>query len=355
MIIHEDCRHFRGTVPCAPHKEHGVHCDGCSFYDRVSSNILIIKLGAIGDVIRTTPLLRRLIKERAHAKIWWLTRTPEIVPPLVDVRLPFTLESVLTLGETNFELAVNLDKDPEACAVMNRVHARVKRGFHLANGICRPIDDLAQHKFETGLFDDLNKANQKSYLEEIFEIAGFRFEGEQYLLPFNRWEDKRWKFAKGKKIVGLNTGCGGRWTSRLWPEPYWAKLAAGLKKKGYEVVLLGGPQEHERNLRLARKSKARYFGHYPLNGFINLVDRCDLVVTAVTMAMHITIGLHKKIVLFNNIFNRREFELYGLGEILEPDFACDCFFSPTCKNDCMQYLKPDRVLRTVEKLLPKKK
>ena len=36
----------------------------------------------------------------------------------------------------------------------------------------------------------------------------------------------------------------------------------------------------------------------------------DLVVTAVTMAMHIALGLGKKLVLFNNIFNPHEFELY---------------------------------------------
>ncbi len=56
------------------------------------------------------------------------------------------------------------------------------------------------------------------------------------------------------------------------------------------------------------------------------------------MATHITIGLSKRIVLFNNIFNHHEFELYGLGEILKPDFDCTCYYSPVCPNDCMQYL-----------------
>jgi ADP-heptose:LPS heptosyltransferase len=258
------------------------------------------------------------------------------------------------LEETPFDLALNLDKDIEACAVMNRVKAETKRGFMLKNGLCSPIDDSSRTKFETGIFDDVSKANSKSYLDEIFEISGYEFHGERYILPYEPIADKRWKFVKGKKVVGLNTGCGGRWMSRLWPEAYWAQLALKLKKNGYEVVLLGGEQEDRLNRRLAKKTKARYFGFYPLAGFISLINRCDLVVTAVTMAMHITIGLEKKIVLFNNIFNRNEFELYGLGEILEPDFECDCYFSPTCKNNCMQYLKPERVVSSVRKLLPKK-
>ena len=69
------------------------------------------------------------------------------------------------------------------------------------------------------------------------------------------------------------------------------------------------------------------------------------------MAMHITIGLRKKIVLFNNTFNPREFELYGLGEILEPEFNCSCYYSPVCPNNCMQYLRVDSVLESCTRLL----
>src|SRR5207249_851233 len=60
-----DCRFFRGDIPCSPHKEHGVHCvdaDGnsCPYYDPTTKRFLVTKLGAIGDVIRTTPLLHKL-------------------------------------------------------------------------------------------------------------------------------------------------------------------------------------------------------------------------------------------------------------------------------------------------------
>ena len=351
MILKTDCRFFRGDVPCKPHKQYGVHCDGCSYYDPVDMNILIIKLGAIGDVIRTTPLLHRLNKEFPHAKIWWLTHTPEMIPPSVDVPMKLALENIIFLRSIGFDILYNLDKDREACALAVQIAAKVKKGFTLVNGVCAPIDQSAEAKFFTGVFDDVNKANMKSYPQELFEICGFAFNGEKYILPFQPWKDKRWKLNRKKKTVGLNTGCGGRWTSRLWPEKYWITAAKALKKAGFEVLLLGGEQEHKKNLKLAKASGAKYFGHYPLNQFINLVDQCDLVVTAVTMAMHITIGLNKKIVLFNNIFNKHEFELYGLGEILEPEFDCTCYFSPTCPNDCMQYLYPDRVVKTIRRLL----
>ena len=84
------------------------------------------------------------------------------------------------------------------------------------------------------------------------------------------------------------------------------------------------------------------------------MNQCDLVVTGVTMAMHITLGLGKKIVLLNNIFNKYEFELYGLGTIIEPDKPCLCYFQPTCTNPeyrCMEHLPVKNVVAACDRLL----
>lgn len=137
----------------------------------------------------------------------------------------------------------------------------------------------------------------------------------------------------------------------MWPEKNWIELSKKLSKKGFNVLLLGGDEEHEKNLRISAVSGALYLNHFPLKQFIDEVNQCDLIVSAVTMTMHLAIGLNKKLVLFNNTFNRYEFELYGLGEILEPEFDCDCYYAPECQNDCMQYIYVDRVVRTCEKLL----
>jgi heptosyltransferase-2 len=349
-----DCRQFRGDVPCKPHKLHAVHCldetgNPCRYYDPTDKKILIIKLGVIGDVIRTTPLLRKLKEVEPRAEIWWLTRTPEVIPQPVDVILPLRLESMVILQAVSFDTIYNLDKDKEAGALCSLLSGQTKKGFTLETGKAFPIDAMAEHKYLTGVFDDLSQANTKSYQQEIFEMCGFTFSGEKYMLP--EMDGYEWKISRQKKIVGLNTGCGSRWPSRLWPERHWLSLARKLKKAGYLPLLLGGEPEHGKNVRLAKQSGARYFGYFPLPQFMSEVNQCDLVVTVVTMAMHITIGLGKKIVLLNNIFNRNEFELYGLGEILEPDFECTCFYSPTCPNNCMQYLSVEKVFDSCVRLL----
>jgi len=348
--VHPDCRHFVGHIPCRPHKLHGVHCEGCPHYDPTDFNVLIIKLGAIGDVIRTTPLLTRIRRDHPRAFITWLSLTPEVLPDTVDRKMGFELKSIVSLTAQHFDLLINLDKDLEACALATTIHARVKKGFVLVGEKPMNADEAGYHKLLTGLFDDTNKQNTKSYPEEIFEICGYSFEGERYILQL---PDKRPAFdiPEGVRIVGLNTGCGGRWVTRLWPDERWVNLAKGLREAGYWPLFLGGEAEHEKNLRLAGESKAAYLGHFSLQDFFCLVDRCELVVTAVTMGLHIAIGLGKKVVLFNNIFNPHEFELYGLGEILSPGFDCEGCFKPVCADTCMERISVEDTLAAVKRLM----
>jgi ADP-heptose:LPS heptosyltransferase len=348
MKINVDCRHYRGDIPCRPHKLHGVHCPDCPHYDPMKGRILILKLGAIGDVIRTTPILRKLKEKFPRSEIHWLTHTPEVLPSMVDRAFRFTAEHVEILKNTSYHLLLNLDKDRETCALSLAIEAKKKMGFTLREGKCHPLEKRAEDKWMTGLFDDFNKRNDKSYPREIFEMCGYAFNGEEYVLEAPG--KSHWKIPKNGRVVGLNTGCGARWTTRLWPKKYWIQLAKTLTKDGYTVVLLGGEQEHEKNKKIAQLTKARYLGHFSLPVFIDLIDHCDIVVTAVTMALHLAVGLKKKIVLFNNIFNPKEFELYGRGVILEPGKTCQCCFMNECSSPCMELIRPERVRRAVREL-----
>ncbi|MCC7301974.1 MAG: glycosyltransferase family 9 protein [Bacteroidia bacterium] len=356
FYIRTDCRYYRGDLPCAPHKEHGYHCKDCPSYDRVGKRILVIKLGAIGDVIRTTPLVRRFREEYPDCYITWLTLTPAILPKKgIDEIVPFNLAGITWLQEASFDIAVNLDKEKEAGALLAGISAELKFGYILKNNVIQPANPMAFHKFNTGMFDDVSKANTLSYCEEIFNICGWKYKGEEYLFDDHSDKGFKWKIGnRGKKIVGLNTGCGGRWTTRLWPNGHWINMVKKLKQAGYFPVLLGGEAEHKNNQVLAKKSGAAYYGHFSLEQFINLVAQCDLVITQVTMAMHISIALKKKVVLMNNIFNKHEFDLFGRGSIVEPPDGCECFYKGSCVRgaSCMKDLRPDDVLKEVRKHLP---
>ena len=134
------------------------------------------------------------------------------------------------------------------------------------------------------------------------------------------------------------------------------KLVKELQGLNLEVILLGGPDEHEKNLRISNKTGTKYFGCFELPVFINLVDQCDMVVTQVTMTLHIVIGLNKKVILMNNIFNRNEFHLYGEGCIVQPDLDCLCCFKSEFDEqcpvkNCMDLINPKVIVAKIKETL----
>ena len=354
-----NCKHFKGTIPCKPNKEHGVDCCDCNYYEARGKQILIIKLGAMGDVIRTTPLVVRYKEMFENVHFTWLTEFPDVLPPsdIDDIMIPgvFSIEKI---KGRHFDIAINLDKEEEACRLLADVDARVKYGFTWEQRHLNAATPAAEHKIITGLFDHISTENTKSYMEEIFEICHIDFRMEEYLFNYNKQLAEKWKHifaekAAGKAVVGLNTGCGNRWKTRLWPDEYWVEFIQKLDTNKILPVLVGGPQEDEKNKMLTKKTDAWYPGIYPLEEFISLSANFDAVITQVTMMMHIAVGHKTPIILMNNIFNKHEFELYGRGVIVEPETGCDCYYGNFCTRErpCMYDIKPETIKQELNKIL----
>ena len=388
-----DCSHFEGHIPCKPNKKFDVQCDNCSHYDQDKSlilhletqdlllqeiykisnfskqerintrpivandrkKILFIKLGAIGDVIRTTPLLEKYRKEHGDCHFSWITHTPQVVPKnQVDLIYKWNESSVAFLADQEFDIAVNLDKDKEACMLLTHVKAKKKYGFLWKDGHINIATENAEHKLITGFFDHISKKNTKNYLEEIFEICHFEFNLEEYQINLDTslsdlWQTRFKELAGEKIIIGLNTGCGLRWKTRLWPSEYWVALIKELESMGYFCLLMGGPDEDEMNRYYQSQTTAAYLGTFSLEEFIAITNNTDIIVTPVSMMMHIALALKKQLMLFHNIFNVNEFELYGRGVIIEPNSGCDCYFGNSCSREksCMNDISVQDVLSNI--------
>lgn len=354
-----DCLHFKGHIPCKPNKLENVTCNNCTYYSKVTTRVLIIKLGAIGDVIRTTPLLEAFEKKYDNVEFYWVTDFPDILPCKKNLKIfKWNHNSVEILKNKNFQIGVNLDKEEEACILLNNAKCDQKFGFSFNEGHIVAVTDKAQHKILTGCFDNISKANTKSYLEEIFEICHLEFRLEEYTIRRsptldNKWEKEFKDRAKGRPIIGLNTGCGPRWKTRLWSNENWLKLINSLSEKGYFPVVLGGPGEHEKNIFFSKNSSAYYPGHYSLEEFISISNQCDLIVTQVSLMMHVAVALKKKLVLMNNIFNSHEFELYNRGVLVQPSSGCDCFYGAVCSRElhCMLDISPLKIKESIISLM----
>ena len=56
------------------------------------------------------------------------------------------------MANQEFDIAINLDKDKEACMLLSHVDARDKFGFLWKDGHINTATDKAEHKLITGTF-----------------------------------------------------------------------------------------------------------------------------------------------------------------------------------------------------------
>ena len=92
-----DCRFFIGEKPCRFKRL----CQGCEHYAPRGTRILVIKLAAVGDVLRTTPILAALREVHSPSHVTWLTdaSSAELLRYTegIDVLLRYSTASVVQL------------------------------------------------------------------------------------------------------------------------------------------------------------------------------------------------------------------------------------------------------------------
>jgi heptosyltransferase-2 len=83
------------------------------------------------------------------------------------------------------------------------------------------------------------------------------------------------------------------------------------------------------------------------------VNLCDLVVTGDTTALHLAVGLRKKVVALFGPTCAQEIELYGRGEKIVSPLSCVPCYRRVCAKapNCMEAVSPPEVLKSVDRLL----
>lgn len=152
------------------------------------NQLLIIKCGAAGDVVRTTTLLHPF----AGWEIDWLVaKENSMLLPTSRLRSVYDDPDRLS-GEVTYDLVINLEDDTE---YVNTVCARVRAhtifgAYACSDGSLAYTPDAAGW-FDMGLIsryglaraNELKFKNRRSYQEIIFEGLGLHFNGEPYVMP----------------------------------------------------------------------------------------------------------------------------------------------------------------------------
>lgn len=257
--------------------------------------ILIIKLGALGDVIRTTPLLRVLEGEitwvTSAAALPLLRHAPQINKMLVADNLSFQLEP-------NYDLVINLEDDfasaqlASAAATQSVIGPYLEGNAILYSGSSSEWFDMSlSSRYGRARADKLKVKNRKTYQEMIFSALGMTYCGEEPVLclPLRKMA------VPG--LVGIEPRAGGVWPTKQWRG--YAEMAKCLEGLGYGV-------------RFFRQRDS-------VVDYADDINECEFVICGDTLAMHLGLALGKRVVALFTCTSPWEIHGYGrLAKVISP-------------------------------------
>lgn len=251
-------------------------------------SVLVLKLGATGDVVRTTSLLRRLPKP-----VTWITAAgnrPLLPTADFDLRC-LSWEDRHQALDRSYELVVNLEDEIEvANFARDTRHTRVFGAYTDDGQTVRYTED-ASGWFDMSLLsvhgreraDELKLHNRRTYQDLIFEGLGYRFDGDAYCLPAAT--------ATGLSgDVAMAPVAGAVWPMKNWA--YYSELKDELEERGLAVNILP-----------TRPTLLEHLGD--IQG-----HRC--LVSGDSLPMHLALGLNVPCVTIFNCTSPWEIFEYGL-------------------------------------------
>lgn len=323
--------------------------------------ILLLKLGAIGDVVYTLPLLHRLRRGMPDAYIAWVVepRAHALLAdhPLLDdvivydrrrpLRALPPLVRRLRLGR--FDIALDLQRIAKSGLLAALSGAPVRYGFD------RGRSKEGAHLFATTRLPPLNESRHMvhQYLE-FADAMGIAPCEVAFPLP------PGFQLPVGHAEVDVVLGIGAGKPANRWPDTSWSALAQRLLSAGLGVALSGSGATE---LRLARRIQERCDGT-----LVDQVGRLTLPETAALIrASRLYVGLDSGITHLAAALGHPVVALYGPADprrtgpwgprarvvrLTLPCAPCGERHCPLSTGACLRDLSPAEVAEAVVASLP---
>jgi ADP-heptose:LPS heptosyltransferase len=264
-------------------------------------NTLIIKLGATGDVVRTTPLLEKL-----SGRVTWITAVKN-VPLLKGIENLNCLswEQRNSVANVRHDFIINLEDTPESGEFVRTLkYDRLFGAFVNADRQLAYTDD-SRGWFDLSLISRFGKAeadklklkNRWTYQDLIFNGLGFAFTGEKYVLP----EPSETNLSGD---VAISPKAGAVWPMKNWT--YYAELKCELEANGLVVNML--PE---------RATLLEHLGD---------VKNHRVLVSGDSLPMHFALGIGTRCVTIFNCTSPWEIFEYGVQRQITSPLLAEFFF-----------------------------
>jgi len=332
--------------------------------------ILLSRLRFLGDVILTTPLIRRLKEVFPEAQLSYLTQDT-FAPllqhnPYLDEVIPFSVRGSVAaqaraywaLRRRRFDLAIDLFGNPRTALLTRLTGARIRvggdfRGRGKLYNVRVPSPTVEPHAID--------------FHWRSLEALGIT-KGDQRTEIFVAAEEKKWahdflnrlSIDRTRPLVGLHPGA--TWPNKRWPEKYFAELAEKLRAQNIQVLITQGPGEDAIVAAVRRQCSAHVvpLPVLSLRRLASVLQRLNVFVSNDCGVMHLAVAVGTSTV---GLFGPSQPEIWfpydqnhGHLALWQPIACRPCHqnFCPLGHLDCQNKLDVERVFSAVMERVAKR-
>jgi ADP-heptose:LPS heptosyltransferase len=321
-----------------------------------SRNILVIKLGALGDVVLSLPQITALVEAHARDRVTLLT-APAFAGLAAGLPLQVVafrrkgfiemLRVMRWLPGQQFDVVYDLQGSlrSRVMTLLTRAGKRVGRCPGLAYTHAAPVPAAGIHAFDR--------------FNEVLVAAGLEPASPRLRLPVSAAATSRvagWlqqQGLEGRQLVPVHAGSSRQWPSKRWPEDCFRSLAVSLEERGLKVVWIGGEDERTLNARLAAHAGVDATAAFGLAELLALADHAVFAVTNDSGPMHVLSAAALPVYAFFGPTDWRCSHALGQAErVFFNKVPCSPCHLPVCPPErghaCMQDITPETVLARLE-------
>ena len=333
-----------------------------------TKRILILKLGAVGDVVLVTPSLRAIRRKFPNAKITLLVGRDafELVQhcPYLDELLTYDrtrkdrgLGGLLRLSSElrrrGFDLVIDFqnNKISQLLSYLSLAPQRVgwSRGplrILVNRRVPEPKEPMPPVRHQFKLLSALGIEGNDEALELWVQPRDHAY--------VDRFLEGEWLSGR-EPLVGLNLGGSPNWLTKRWPIKYFAELCDRLAEDNMRVVLTGTQTEKENLKGLLKLVKTRPIiavEKTTLPQLAALLGRCKTYVTVDSAPLHLAASVGTPVIaLFGPTDPFRHFPPQAQGVILNKKVPCHPCYRRQCPIGliCMTQITPEEVHQEIRR------
>ena len=348
------------------------------------TEILIINLTRMGDLLQTTPLMAGLKEKHPGSRITLLVNTAfagicEGIP-FIDELLVFDMkgyqkrltEKRHTLVENykaleeltgqisarEYDLTINVTHSPISAILTSFVRTREIRGFTIDSEGHRVI----KHPWMRYFFNVVpNRIYNPLHLVDMYlKIGGVIPERKGLIYDVGNEDDEkasllleREDVSEGDLLIGFHLGASK--SDKTWPVSSYAALADLITSAfGAKIVLFGSPGEADLAAQFEMSSNMRpinFVGRTSIGELAALLRRCRLFISNDTGPLHIATSVGTRVIdISTGNVHFLETGPYGAGHyVIQADLPCvPCGFDVQCRDMvCKSVIEPSAVFEVV--------